>query len=91
MIITVVNNKGGVGKSTTAIHLAKYLGRHRGPTTLVDGDNNGTALTWFRDSQEKDFTTVSPEVSATTEYIVIDAQARPSQEDIKALARFPIW
>ena len=36
-IVTVTGFKGGVGKSTTAIHLATYFSE-KGKTVLVDGD-----------------------------------------------------
>ena len=38
MIIGVGNAKGGVGKTTDAIHLAAYL-QTLAPTLLVDGDH----------------------------------------------------
>ncbi|MBD1848293.1 ParA family protein [Cyanobacteria bacterium FACHB-63] len=40
MIITIASFKGGVGKTTTALHLAQYLGKHRGSSkvVLLDGD-----------------------------------------------------
>ena len=44
-IITVTGFKGGVGKSTTAIHIAGYFSGH-GQTLLVDGDPNHTAVSW---------------------------------------------
>ena len=43
--IAVANLKGGVGKSTTAVHLAAGLAR-RGRTLLVDADPHQSALSW---------------------------------------------
>src|SRR2546428_13622592 len=43
MIIGVGNAKGGVGKTTDAIHLAAYL-YTLAPTLLVDGDHVRAAL-----------------------------------------------
>ena len=45
MIITVASFKGGVAKTTTAVHLAAYLQR-LAPTLLLDGDPNRQALVW---------------------------------------------
>ena len=42
MIITVASYKGGVGKTTTAVHLAAYL-QSLGPTLLLDGDQTRNA------------------------------------------------
>ena len=44
MIITVAGFKGGVGKTTTAIHLACYFAQQSEKTLLVDGDPNRSSL-----------------------------------------------
>src|SRR5574340_42205 len=45
MIYAVVNTKGGVGKTTTAVHLATML-CSLGSTLLIDGDPQGSAASW---------------------------------------------
>ena len=45
MIITIASFKGGVGKTTTAVHLAAYL-QKKAPSLLVDGDANRSANVW---------------------------------------------
>ncbi len=87
-IITVTGYKGGVAKSTTAIHLAAFLSGH-GETLLVDGDSNRTALEWSKRGQMP-FRTVDQRQSMKAmnkaEYIVIDTPARPNSDDLTELA-----
>ena len=45
MIYAVVNTKGGVGKTTTAVHLATMLAA-KGKTLLIDADPQQTAASW---------------------------------------------
>jgi chromosome partitioning protein len=45
MIFAVVNTKGGVGKTTTAIHLATMLAREA-PALLIDGDPQASSASW---------------------------------------------
>jgi chromosome partitioning protein len=45
-VIAIVNQKGGAGKSTIAMHLAGALGRRGHKVLVVDADRQGTATRW---------------------------------------------
>jgi chromosome partitioning protein len=51
VLLTVVNLKGGTGKTVTAVHLAAALAR-QGRTLLVDADPQGSALSWSEEAGE---------------------------------------
>ncbi len=89
MVITVASFKGGVGKTTTAVHLAAFLQKHA-PTMLVDGDPNRSSTEWGRHGKLP-FRVVTEREAALHarefEHIVIDTKARPEEEDLKELAR----
>ena len=46
MIISLLNQKGGVGKTTLAVNIAASLARRDGRILLVDADPQGSALDW---------------------------------------------
>lgn len=46
IVVSVVNQKGGAGKTTIATNLASYLHKHDGPAMLVDLDPQGSASAW---------------------------------------------
>ena len=88
MIITVASFKGGVGKTTTALHLATYL-QGLSDTLLVDGDLNRSALDWasrghlpFKVVDEKQ----AVKFARSFDHIVIDTPARPAPDELKTIA-----
>ncbi len=90
-IITITGYKGGIGKSTTAFHIATYFS-DIGKTVLVDGDPNRTAVKWAgRSSEPLPFTVVDQRqamrLASEAEYLIIDTPARPNSDDLKELAK----
>ena len=89
MIVTVASYKGGVGKTTTAVHLAAYL-QTLASTLLLDGDDTRNATVWGRRGKGFPFK-VADEVQAARyardfTHTVIDTGQRPKQVDLKALS-----
>jgi chromosome partitioning protein len=90
-ILTVTGYKGGIGKSTTAFHIAAYFS-DIGKTVLVDGDPNRTAVKWAgRSSEPLPFTVVDQRqamrLASEAEFLIIDTPARPNSDDLKELAK----
>ena len=52
MLIAVLNQKGGVGKSTTAVHLARWLQLQGRSVHLADLDPQQTASAWLAAADE---------------------------------------
>ncbi len=83
MIISFVNRKGGVGKTTTAINLASSLVRKNHKLVLVDADPQGSAATWhsIEDNQAFEILDYSGELTQADiesletayDYVIIDA------------------
>lgn len=92
MIYAVVNTKGGVGKTTTAVHLATMFAR-QGKTLLIDGDPQNSAASWAAWRRENPNYTPSPtttclagkailsegkQLAAGFDSVVVDAGGRDS-------------
>lgn len=50
--VAIVNSKGGVAKTTTAVALAQLIGSEVGPTTLIDLDRQGSAAAWALEASD---------------------------------------
>ncbi|MDQ2842276.1 MAG: ParA family protein [Acidobacteriota bacterium] len=91
MIVTVTSYKGGVGKTTTAIHLAAYLQRNA-PALLVDGDAIRSATKWSQRGTGAGlpFKVVTHAQMAKYirdyKHIIIDTEGNPTDDDFKDLA-----
>lgn len=89
MFLVVTGKKGGISKTTTAVHLATYF-QTVGPTLLIDGDPNRSASTWAKRGAMP-FTVVDeregPYRAREFAHVVVDTEARPGDADMEALAR----
>lgn len=90
MIISVQNQKGGVGKTTLAIHVSHGLVLWGGPVLLVDADPQGSARDWAATRTDKppfsviglDRPTIHrdlPEMMKNYAHIVIDGPPRVTE------------
>ena len=59
MIISFLNQKGGVGKTTLSVNVAARLASQGQKVLLVDADKQGSAATWASLREETPFQVVS--------------------------------
>ena len=82
MIIVVANSKGGVGKSTIAVHLAAWLHEQGHQVTLADCDTQHSSSDWLQEA-DPEIKTVRmagsdqimeelPELAKNSDYVIAD-------------------
>lgn len=82
MIIAVANSKGGVGKSTLAVHLAAWLSERGRSVALADCDTQQSSSQWVREAcplvrtlcfqNPDDIIETLPHLAREVDYVVAD-------------------
>jgi len=93
MIVLIGSQKGGCGKSTTAVNICAFLAKNGHDVVLVDADRQCTAANWAMDrSGNKNLPVVHCvqkydniretllDLDKRYEYVVVDAAGRDSRE-----------
>jgi chromosome partitioning protein len=90
MIVALLNQKGGVGKTTLALHLAGAWARQGGRVTVIDADPQGSALDWSEQRAQEGGPRLfgvlglardtlhreAPEIARGVDHVVIDGPPR---------------
>jgi chromosome partitioning protein len=97
MIIVVANSKGGVGKSTLAVHLAAWLHEHGYTVTLADCDTQHSSSEWIKEAVPGVKTVVLadpeeileelPQLSDEADYVIADGPGSNTETTRSLLMR----
>ena len=97
MIVVIANSKGGVGKSTIAVHLAGWLHRHGQNVVLADCDPQRSSSDWLADAVPdvrgvplpgpNEILNELPRLAQATTYVVADGPGSNSEVSRALLLR----
>jgi chromosome partitioning protein len=97
MIIVVANSKGGVGKSTLAVHLAAWLHEQGHRVTLADCDTQHSSSDWIREATPEVKTVrlanpdqildELPQIGRESDYVVADGPGSNTETSRALLLR----
>jgi len=90
MIVALLNQKGGVGKTTLALHLAGAWARQGRRVTVIDADPQGSALDWSEQRAKEKAPRLfgvlglardtlhreAPEIARHADHVIIDGPPR---------------
>jgi cellulose biosynthesis protein BcsQ len=79
MIIGVLNQKGGVGKTTVAVNIAAVLARAGSRVLMVDADPQGSSMAWSAAREIDPLFPVMPEIARDYDVVVIDGAPRVNE------------
>lgn len=89
MIYALTNSKGGVGKTTIAVHLAAFLVKKKRRVVFIDADPQQSASTWINELKlsiqletipgAEEIIRQIPQLASETDDIVIDGPAGLSE------------
>jgi chromosome partitioning protein len=97
MIITIANSKGGVGKSTLAVHLAAWLHEMGHSVTLADCDTQQSSSEWIREAipelkavrlgNPNEILNELPALALETDYVIADGPGSNTETSRALLLR----
>ena len=89
-VISLINQKGGVSKSTTSVHLAYWLKRKRKKILLIDADSQKSSSQWVAGMETieipcqiiqspDDLLEQIPQLAEDYDYLIVDGPASLSE------------